>query len=70
VLGGEGFCCTLLAALRDTRHRMLLVDIDPRVVEAPVAAGRSAMYGDAEGPALPAPYRVIFIAARLPGRAW
>jgi len=45
----------VLGLLRDAGHRTLVVDFDPRVVEAARAEGHSAVYGDAEDPELERP---------------
>jgi len=54
VYGGGRFGGGLLGPLRDAGHRVLLVDFDPRVVEAARDDGHLAQFGDAEDPELPA----------------
>jgi voltage-gated potassium channel Kch len=54
VLGAGRFGGALLRPLRDAGHRVLVVDFDPRVLEAVRAEGYLALYGDAEDPELPA----------------
>lgn len=54
VYGGGRFGGGLLEPLREAGHRVLLVDFDPRVVEAARDDGHLAQYGDAEDPELPA----------------
>lgn len=55
ILFGAGrFGGALLRPLRETGHRVLVVDFDPRVIEAARDAGHPARYGDAEDPELPA----------------
>jgi Kef-type K+ transport system membrane component KefB len=54
VMGAGRFGGALLGPLRDAGHRVLVVDFDPRVLDAARAAGHLAVYGDAEDPELPA----------------
>ena len=54
VLGAGRFGGALLGPLRGAGHRVLVVDFDPRVVEAARAEGHPALYGDAEDSELPA----------------
>jgi Kef-type K+ transport system membrane component KefB len=54
VLGAGRFGGALLRPLRDAGHRVLVVDFDPRVVDAVRADGHPARYGDADDPELPA----------------
>ena len=53
VLGAGRFGGALLGPLRDAGHRLLVVDFNPRVVEAARADGFLTVYGDAEDPELP-----------------
>ena len=54
VLGAGRFGGALVGLLRDAGHRVLVVDFDPRVLDAARADGHMAVYGDAEDPELPA----------------
>jgi Kef-type K+ transport system membrane component KefB len=54
LLGAGRFGGALLRTLQDAGHRVLVVDFDPRVIDAARAAGHAARYGDAEDPELPA----------------
>jgi Trk K+ transport system NAD-binding subunit len=54
VLGAGRFGGALLGHLREAGWRVLIVDFDPRVVEAARAEGHLAIFGDAENPELPA----------------
>jgi Kef-type K+ transport system membrane component KefB len=54
VCGAGRFGGALLDPLRDAGHRVLVVDFDPRVVEAARERGHLAVYGDVEDPELPA----------------